>query len=148
MAARIDRLRQNEKIELIIKGTRTTWFRMRNGSDGRETKGIRVGPGRSKEIWEQIPLGATFEAILVDDSGPEGPERKSVAQVKLIKRKGALAGAARKGREPYFDLCEFADYSGASDSGQQRRAIKVARSEESREPELLNISVTRRGLLL
>ena len=56
MAARIDRLRQNEKIELIINGTRTTWYRMRNGSDGRETKGIRVGPGRSKEIWERIPL--------------------------------------------------------------------------------------------
>ena len=51
---------------------------MRNGSDGRETKGIRVGPGTSKEIWEQIPLGGTFEATLVDDDGPQGQERKSV----------------------------------------------------------------------
>jgi len=156
MTAKLARLGENEEVRLIINGTKTQWFRMRNGADDRETKGIRVGPGRSKEIWEQIPLRSTFEATLEDNSGPEGPEQKRDPQVTVITRKGAATGLTpamsrrlnRKARGSLFDLYEFADYSGASDTAQQRRAIKVARSEGSNEPELLNIALTREGLLL
>ena len=77
-----------------------------------------------------------------------GRSGKAFARVKVFKRKGTSAGASRRGRETCFDHYEFADYSGASDSDQQRRVIKVGGSEGSSEPELLNISVTRRGLLL
>ncbi len=84
MAAKLARLNPDKEVVVTINGIETQWFRMRNGADGRETKGIRVGPGRSKEIWERIPLRSSFEATLEDNSGSGGPEQKWDVEVGTV----------------------------------------------------------------
>ncbi len=159
MATRLASLRPDEGITLVINRTETRWFRMRDGADGRKTKGIRVAPGISRDVWERIPLRSSFEMTFGDDNGPDEPEERKVTQVKgmeVVKQSKGVNGPTgvrpspldRKPCGSLGDEYEFADYSGALDSVQQRRAIKVARIEGSNETEVLRKPFTREGLLL
>jgi hypothetical protein len=159
MSTILARLSPDEEITLIINGKETCWLRMRDGSDGRETKGIRIGPGMSKEIWEEIPLRSSFEVTFCDNRSPDDPDgsrnekERYVVAIKNAKAVGVATPISprilhRKSAETLFDDYEFADYSGAYDSVQQRRAIKVARAEGSNEPRILYTSFTRESLLL
>ena len=158
MATRLASLRPDEGITLVINQTETRWFRIRDGADGRKTKGIRVAPGISRDVWERIPLRSSFEMTFGDDNGPDEPEERKVTQVKgmeVVKQSKGVNGPtgvrpSPLDRKPCGSLGD--EYESRITPGHltafSSEEPSGTRIEGSNETEVLRKPFTREGLLL
>ncbi len=53
--ARLNALKQDSRIDLVVDGRRTRWLKMRDGQDGRPTQGLKPAP-------ETFPFWADMQA--------------------------------------------------------------------------------------
>ncbi len=144
IAARVAVLEPNARIILLVNGVEMVWHRMNNGKDFRPTYGIKVSE-ESKEGWEKIPRGAIIEIELPDNLTPPGstnpPHTKRQNTTIPSNTLGIKNRVPRKSAKARFDGYLMADYSGAFDGMQQRRAIRVAYIEGAGETNDIGFTV-------
>ncbi len=148
IALKLSSLESGQHITLLINGSDTVWRRMRPGN-GRPTSGISIVEGRN--IWEKIPMQSEFDLEFSDELSPFVANmcRSTQLQPSARLQKKPLTKAVRSNdvkKVRIADAYLFADYSGALDKRQQRRAIRVAYAEGDNEPTCLDGPYTRETL--
>ena len=110
----------------------TKWVRMRSGSDGRPTLGIRIIDGTA--FFDAFPLGTELEIALTDTNtqakviAPIATQPAPIAVDNTQKTRATPCNPA-KTFEPLFQVYVMADYSGSDNLAGQRRSIRVAIGE-------------------
>jgi hypothetical protein len=119
---------------LIVNGQLTAWERMRPGL-GRPTPGVRIVEGRA--FWNVIAIGDAFRLELPDGEPP--------VSIQVVEPETPLP-RSRVGTT-CFDVYAIADYSGAADRTQQKRAIRLAIARGAGVPAISPETFTRDALV-